>query len=295
MPHFDLCLPWYWEYDLDFVQMVERACESHGVSFLQVTPDNLFEATTALYQGELSFGALLDRSQDDRRFEPLTRWAREHSARCINPFKDSQWSEDKTTMHLELIEAGLYTPYTIMLPPFIDSPILPQLDITALGERFVIKPSNGGGGEGVIMGATTREQVLRARMEFPQQKYLVQAYVAPRLLDGRPAWFRIFYAVDECYPCWWDPDTHIYSVVTPEQETLYNLQRLRTDTLRIARLCRLDWFSTEIALTQEQFVVVDYVNDGIDTRLQSRALDGVPDAIMRAIANQLVILIKERP
>ena len=24
--HYDLCLPWYWEYDIDFVQMIERAC-----------------------------------------------------------------------------------------------------------------------------------------------------------------------------------------------------------------------------------------------------------------------------
>lgn len=295
MTHFDLCLPWYWEYDIDFVQMVERACQGRSITFLQVTPDNLLEQTTALYRGETSFSWLLDRSQDDRRFEPLTRWAREHPVRRINPAELSAWSEDKTTMHLELIQAGLYTPYTILLPPFIDKPVLPELDMTPLGTQFVIKPSHGGGGEGVVMGASTSEQVLQARMEFPQQKYLVQAYVDPRILDGRPAWFRIFYAAGECYPCWWHPRTHVYAVLTEQEETLYELQKLRSDTRHIASICRLDWFTTEIALTNEQFVVVDYVNDGIDTRIQSKALDGVPDEIMLAVVEQLVGLIKEKP
>lgn len=52
----------------------------------------------------------------------------------------------------------------------------------------------------------------------------------------------------------------------------------------------MDWFSTEIALTHENFLVVDYVNDDIDTRLQSRAVDGVPDEIMKAVASDLVRL-----
>jgi hypothetical protein len=38
---------------------------------------------------------------------------------------------------------------------------------------------------------------------------------------------------------------------------------------------------------------VDYVNDGIDTRVQSRAVDGVPDEVMENIAKQLVRLAKE--
>jgi hypothetical protein len=36
--------------------------------------------------------------------------------------------------------------------------------------------------------------------------------------------------------------------------------------------------------------VVDYVNDGIDTRIQSKAPDGVPDEVMRRMADQLVRL-----
>jgi hypothetical protein len=290
---YDLCLPWYWEYDLDFVRMIARACEEHRLSLWQIAPINLLESTTALYRREKSFRAILDRSQGDERFIPIHRWAREHNARQINPAELSAWSADKATMHLELIQAGLYTPYTILLPPFIEQPVLPLLDLSPLGSQFVIKPALGGGGEGVILGASSLDQILRARMEFPDQKYLVQTTITPRTIQGRPAWFRVFYAAGKTYPCWWHPFTHVYTRLTPQDESKYALDRLHEITQRIASICRLDWFSTEIALTLDEFIVVDYVNDGIDTRIQSQAVDGVPDDVLQNMAEQLVLLIKE--
>ena len=289
---YDLCLPWYWEYDDVFVGMVERACIEEGISFWQIKPDNLLESITALYKGVTTFKTLLHRGQGEAIFDPIPRWAREFGVRRINPAEVSAWSEDKATMHLELINAGLHTPYTILLAPFLEQPVIPQIDLTPLGENFVIKPSNGGGGEGVIIGANSIEQILHARMEFPEQKYLIQAHVTPRILDGTPAWFRIFYANGETHPCWWDTETHIYSHVTAQDVSQHRLGRLREITKRIASICKLDWFSTEIALADE-FIVVDYVNDEIDTRVQSQAMDGVPDEIMESITRQLVKIAKE--
>ena len=291
--HSDLCLPWYWEFDIDFVQMVERACVEQGLTLWQITPDNLLESINALYQGERTFNTLLDRSQGEDRFLPINRWAKEYNKKRINPTEVSKWSEDKATMHLELITAGVHTPHTILLAPFLEQPVLPTLDLTPLGSQFVIKPSNEGGGEGVILGAFSLEQVLRARMEFPEQKYLLQSTVVPRTIQGRPAWFRVFYAVGKTYPCWWHPLTHVYAEVTPSEENRYELAPLHDLTRRIASICKLDWFTTEIALTLEDFVVVDYVNDEIDTRIQSKAVDGAPDGIMQSIASQLVTIAKE--
>ena len=292
MPY-DLCLPWYWEFDIDFVHFVEQACREQDLTFWQITPDNLLESITALYKGEKSFGVLLDRSQGDDRFLPINNWAKEYDKKRINPPELSKWSEDKATMHLELISAGIHTPYTILLSPFLKQPALPHLDLTPLGNQFVIKPSNGGGGEGVILGAFSFDQILRARMQFPEQKYLLQATVTPRTIQGRPAWFRVFYGVGKTYLCWWHPLTHVFSGVTSSEESKYELASLHDITKRIASICKLDWFTTEIALTHEEFVVVDYVNDQIDTRVQSRAVDGAPDEIMQSIANQLVGLAKE--
>jgi hypothetical protein len=289
---YDLCLPWYWEYDDIFVGMVERTCIEEGLSLWQIKPDNLLESITALYKGVLTFKTLLHRGQGDSRFDPIPRWAREFGARRINPVETSEWSEDKATMHLELIQHGIHTPYTILLAPFLEQPVLSPIDLTPLGENFVIKPSNGGGGEGVILGASSVDEILEARMEFPEQKYLIQAHVIPQMIEDAPAWFRIFYANGETYPCWWDTETHIYAPVTAEEESQYHLGRLRDVTKRIASICKLDWFSTEIALADE-FIVVDYVNDEIDTRVQSQAMDGAPDEIMESIARQLVKIAKE--
>jgi hypothetical protein len=291
--HSDLCLPWYWEYDIDFVHLVELACTAQAVSLWQITPDTLLESLHALYRGEHTFNTLLDRSQGDDRFLPIDRWAREYNKRRINPGEVSKWSEDKATMHLELINARMGTPYTILLPPFLEQPVLTSLDLSPLGNQFVIKPSHGGGSEGVILGASTLEQILRARLEFPNQKYLVQSTVTPRTIQGRPAWFRVFYAAGRTYPCWWHPLTHVYATVTPSEENRHDLSALHEITRRIASLCKLDWFTTEIALTLEDFIVVDYVNDQIDTRIQSKAVDGAPDEIIQSIASQLVTIAKE--
>ena len=291
---YDLCLPWYWEYDSDFVRFVEDACSTQGLTFWQITSDNLLESITSLYKGEKSFDTLLDRSQGDDRFLPINNWAMEYNKRRINPPELSKWSEDKATMHLELINAGIHTPYTILLHPFLEQPAIPPIDLTPLGNQFVIKPSNQGGGAGVIMGASSLDQVLRARMEFPEEKYLLQANVTPRTIQGRPAWFRVFYSVGNVYPCWWHPLTHVFSSVTQSEEHKYELSPLRDITGRIASLCRLDWFTTEIALTHDEFVVVDYVNDHIDTRIQSKAVDGAPDEVIKSVARGLVSIAKER-
>jgi glutathione synthase/RimK-type ligase-like ATP-grasp enzyme len=293
MQSFDLCLPWYWNHDADFVRYIEEACGVHALTIWQITPVNLLEATTHLYTRRASFHTLLDRATDDLRFEPIRRYAHENHLHRINPPETSHWSEDKATMHLELIQAGLETPYTILLAPFIDQPILQSLDLTPLGSRFVLKPAIGGGGEGVRMNASSPEDIQRARLEFPDQKYLAQAQVEARLLSGREAWFRVFYIGGDCIPCWWNPSTHIYSVLTAQEEQENDLPELRHVTERIAQVCKLDWFSTEIALTgQNQYVVVDYVNDGIDTRIQSKVRDGVPDEVMKRMTGKLVDLIR---
>jgi hypothetical protein len=294
MQTYDLCLSWYWEYDQDFVRYVEQASAARHLALLPVAPSDLLQAITGLYSGQLTFTTLLDRAGDRLQFEPIRRFAKEKGLRRINPSELSRWSEDKATMHLELIQAGVQTPYTILIAPFIDQPILPALNLSPLGGKFVLKPAGGGGGEGVTMNASTLEQIQSARLEFPDQKYLAQAHIDACQLAGREAWFRVFYAGGECFPCWWKPSTHVYAILTPDEERQFGLAPLRDVTARIAGVCKLDWFSTEIALTEAgRFVVVDYVNDGIDTRVQSKAADGVPDEILKQLAEELVGLVEK--
>jgi hypothetical protein len=113
------------------------------------------------------------------------------------------------------------------------------------------------------------------------------------VLNERKAWFRVIGCVGEIYPCWWDTHTHVYTPVSDEEEQTHGLQPLREISRKIWELYHLELFSTEIAYTAEGlFIVVDYINDPIDLRLQSKALDGIPDSIVAEIAEKLVGYVK---
>jgi hypothetical protein len=194
-------------------------------------------------------------------------------------------------MH-QVISASMNTPLTLTLPSYDEQPLLPEIDLSSLGESFTIKPAYGGGGDGVINKATTLSQVLIARQEFPIQRYLLQGYIIPARLGSRMAWFRVIYCAGKVYPCWWDNNTHMYTHVTSNEEACYNLGSLRSITSSVANLCGLTLFSTEITITSDgRFVIVDYVNDPIDLRLQSKTFDGVPDDIVKEITERLAELI----
>jgi hypothetical protein len=101
----------------------------------------------------------------------------------------------------------------------------------------------------------------------------------------------VLYCDGAIYPCWWDQHTHVYSRVTAEQKSCFGLRSLREVPVRIAQICGLHLFSTEIAMTEEDnFLAVDYVNDPVDLRLQSKAVDGVPDVYVESLAARLVRL-----
>jgi hypothetical protein len=224
---------------------------------------------------------------------PLVEWVQAHDIPCVNSFQHARQAVNKASCHLDFITAGLYTPYTIILPTFCERPEIPCVDLSPLGPLFAIKPSHGGGGDGVIVEATTWDQVLAARQQYPDDHYLLQAHITPVPLDGREAWFRVIGCVEQVYPCWWDTRTHIYSPLTADEESRFGLQVLREIPMTIGQLYGLELFSTEIAYTAEGlFVVVDYINDPIDLRLQSKALDGIPDAIVVEIADRLVEYVK---
>jgi hypothetical protein len=284
----DLCLLWNWEHDVGFVDLLARACIHAGVSLLQVTPGNLAQIVGGLRAGELRFRTLLDRSsEEDPRFLAVVEWARDNGARSINEHEAARISWNKADMHRRIF-AQVHTPYTIILPPYRQAPELPEVDLSLVGESFTIKPGNGGGGAGVMVAAATLDHVRQVRQEYPDDEYLLQTRVLPARLGDRPGWFRVLYCCGEVYPCWWATESHVYAPVSLAQEAHYRLDALRTLTCSVARLCRLELFSSEIAVSENgQALVIDYANDPIDLRLQSRCHEGVPDELVRFIAENL--------
>lgn len=292
MKEYDFCLAWNWEYDVGFVNLLDATCRAHNLQLLQITPGNLAHISDALINRQIHFHAYLDRSSDDdARFLPIVEWAHRHAIFSINDHKHAHRCWNKAAMH-EALFSILHTPYTIVLPSYNEQPVLSPVDLSPLGPSFSIKPAHGGGGAGVVVEAISFDQVLDTRQEYPNDKYLLQTRIVPVQLGRHNAWFRVLYSAGEIYPFWWDMNSHVYTPIMAAEISHYRLERLRVITHTIANVSKLKLFSTEIALNAEgNFLVVDYVNDPIDLRLQSKSYEGVPDEIVHFIAESLARLV----
>jgi hypothetical protein len=98
------------------------------------------------------------------------------------------------------------------------------------------------------------------------------------------AWFRVYYLFGEVIPCFWHTDTGAYQHVTMREFYEYKLLPLAEIVFEVADIVRLNFFSTEIALTGEggdrRFVVIDYVNDQCELCVRPPKMAGpVPEVI----------------
>ncbi len=144
----------------------------------------------------------------------------------------------------------------------------------------------------MVRNANTLYDVIIARQMHPADHYLLQRHVTSIEIKGRPAWFRVIHCGGNIFPHWWNQVSHQYSLVTLDEVNRYNLEEIWTITDTVAKICGLDLFSLEIALTPEnKFVDVDYVNDQIDLRIQSAASDGAPDLIIQRIAYIIAAMV----
>ncbi len=295
----DLAVAADWEYDRDFVSLIEEAALREGLSCRAVWPENLVETIQIVARGEMRFRLLLDRaSSTSPEFLELQKLAGESGTEVLEPIERVRWASDKATMHLEFIAHGLHTPYTIILPPLASGEQLAfgGEELSRLGTPFIIKPANTtGGSQGVVEGGVSLDDVWRARQVYPADKYLLQEKVRPFEQDQRRFWFRGFYILGLVLAAWWNDQTHVYSELRPDEIEGYGLRDLIPIVGKISQVSGLRFFSTEVVRTAAgKFLCVDYVNEPCDMRLKSRHFDGVPNPIVRQIADRIVQFAKEK-
>lgn len=288
MEIYDLGLAYVWEYDDDFIDMIEGTLQKSGLSTFRITYSNLKEVADKVANRRLIFNYYLDRAADvDENFEALGKTLSRRKTRIFNPYKNIQNAIDKASMHLEFITHGLNVPYSIIVPPHseFESIYISVDELAKLGRPFIIKPCNTtGGGIGVVTGAESLREVLEERLTNTNDKYLIQEKIIPSQLNGHRGWFRCFWAFGKAIPVWWDDVTHIYTELTDEEIKKFKLRKLFLITKIIAQICKLDFFSTEIVYQPGgKFVVIDYVNDQCDMRIKSKHPDGVPDSVAAQI------------
>jgi len=289
---YDLALTYDWEYDRDFIRLVEEFSRNRALKTITIAPAEAARAVEAFRSGQLDFRVLLDRaSGSSPDFISLQALAVEKGRDVIEGLDKLRWASDKATMHLELLTAGIHIPYTVILPSHTTEPelVLRPEALAPLGVPFVVKPANTTGGSvGVVADAVGPADVLAARRTYPADKYLLQERIVPEVSDGKRFWFRGFYVLGEVHLTWWDDRTHLYAELRYDEAAARSLGPIYQIVRTIARVSRLRFFSTEVARdVRGRLFVVDYVNEICDMRLQSSHPDGVPDAVVARIANRI--------
>src|SRR4030095_2746500 len=145
------------------------------------------------------------------------------------------------------------------------------------------------------MQATSENDLAHSVAAWPDRHYLLQRRIVPRLVNGAPMYFRVFFVFCSLYYSWWNCYTDHYRVVTTHEGQELNLKPLEEITRQIASVTAMNFFSTEIAQAESgDFVVIDYVNDQCHMLSQSaNPRIGVPDELVAAIAKRLVEATRE--
>lgn len=292
---YDLAMTHKLDADDFFIHRVQQHCAERGLNFFLIEPLWVEAFHDYLASGKIRARAVLNMHSEHHQpgdiFHRLVWLAHERRAHVIDPPEVALAAFDKARLHSRLIAAGLHAPFTVVVPrQEVEALALAAADRAALGTPFVIKPGMGYGGRGVILDAMSEADLKRSQAAWPDANYLLQERISARLLEGEPAYFRVFYAFGSVWCCWWNCFTDNYRLMTAAEEQRFGLAPLHEIIRRIAALTGMRFFSSEIALTDAgEFVLIDYVNDQCHMLSQSASPQmGVPDELVAAVARRLV-------
>lgn len=279
-----------------FENRLRAECLSRGMKYILVDRTTLESLTSAIKEGALKIRFYLDMASET--FVPGDAYLnfnyllKSSGAKITDDPDDVKRAADKSLTHFDLTHEGIHVPYTVIIKGADASVELDHEQRLRLGNRLVVKPALGYGQRGVRFTTyeTLAEAVRMSRQADMGDTLLIQEFIEPKEIAGLVAWFRVFNTFEEIIPCWWDPNKHIYREVTMWEMYEYKLLPVIQITKEIARITRIDWFSTEIAINKKnnEFVAIDYMNDQCWVNPKSKSPDGIPDDILSRIAFRIV-------
>jgi glutathione synthase/RimK-type ligase-like ATP-grasp enzyme len=278
-----------------FIHCVQKQCADLRLNFFLVEPLWVEAFYEGLSNGRMWPRVLLNMHSEHHQpkeiFHRLVRLAADKGVRVIDPPDRALAAFDKSRLHGRLMTAGLQVPHTVIVPAGgVTNFTLNAADRAALGSPFVIKPAMGYGRRGLVLDAASEADALRSAAEWPDDNYLLQRRIIPTYVDGRPAYWRVYFVFGTVWCSWWNCFTDEYRLVTAAERSRLKLDRLEEIISRIAALTGMEFFSTEIAETAAgDLVIIDYVND--QCHMLSQTADpqkGVPDELVAAIAKRLM-------
>lgn len=278
-----------------FIRLLEHEAHARGLVFFHCHHHDQAEALRyALLDRTLRVDCLVDyMGRSFRHDHEFGRAVRASGGFVVDDPDMVDAFGDKVTMHRELVRAGIDMPRTLIWRAWQPSRDLSIVERELLGPRMISKPARGSGSGGVCLDmAGTRAALEDAREYDPDDDYLLQEFVTPLNFDGRPAWFRVYNCFGRVFACFWNPETHATTLVTPAEIAEYRLHDLARISNTIARISGYTWFSSEIALTirngKRTFLPIDYLNNKCFMLTHSEVgQHGLPDYLAETVAYEI--------
>jgi hypothetical protein len=278
-----------------FSSRVRELCGQFDLPFFLVEPVWVGDFLNKLQRGDIGVRVLIDMAGDpyepDDPYFSLATEVKRAGGYVIDDPDRTAVTAHKGLFHDMLLQNQIPVPKTVV----VAREQLNSFQITdemraAVGVPFVVKPAWGGGGIGVSVDGRLEKDLLWCAEKAPHSdSVLIQERVKPKRLEEHLGWFRVFHVMGEVIPCWWEPPANQYQLVTPLQRKVYKLGPLVRIVRDIARVSKMELFTTEVCLTDDgRFLAVDYLNNDPDMSPKSFFPTGVPDEVIRHIAWLLV-------
>ena len=256
-----------------FAHKLRELCGQMNLTYFLVNDTWVNEFHKKLSAKEIAVRVMLDLTAnqrlDDDPYVLLAKEVKRQRGQVIDDPDITAESAHKGYLHEKLVEAKVPVPPTIIVSrDEVDTFELTREQKARVGVPFVVKPAWGDSGVGVEVNAYSEESLSWSAEQAPNSDaFLIQKRVEPVALGNHYGWFRMFHIFREIIPCWWNPATHEYQMVTPGQMRQYRLAPLRRIMRDIGRVARMKKFTSEICLQKDgQFCAVDYVNADPDMK-----------------------------
>ncbi len=296
------------KYDIGFIfvgdkkefllKWLKQEASLRGLRFLWINEPNAPEILRKLEAHKLSIRFLVDNESNyynpDDIYTKICYLVKDRGGQIVDDPDNARSSADKSVTHFDLEEAGLPVPYTVVVRNWQpDDFVLTKDQVRKLGKPFIIKPARGFGQHGVVKNASGDiKEIAEARHFNRGDNFLLQEKIVPVSLEDKPAWFRVYYLFGEIIPCFWNQETGHYRHISLREMYSFRLLPLARYVSEIARIVKMKFFSSEIAITgsgkDRRFVVIDYVNDQCELCVRPTKIAGPVPEVVQHIAETFV-------
>jgi glutathione synthase/RimK-type ligase-like ATP-grasp enzyme len=294
METFDLGIAWDQELDNEFVEGLNNYSLKEGLRPYLLHGSNFYASLKDISEGNIHFRLFLNRaSEDDPVFSGLPDFLKRKGITFINHPDNAKRSADKFQMHSMFVSYGLPVPKTVFLKSREERQVL-EAKIQHVCVPCVLKSAFGSCSDSTAVTIDSLDDALRLMGQDEDRSYVAQEQVSPVNLENKPAWFKVLYCFGEIIACRWHPVAKEYDALTLRQIYRLGLHEVWPITKKIRQACKLDFFSTDIAMKEKgKFLIVDYVNDRPDMRKKSKFKDALPDEIVDKVINSIVSFVKK--